>query len=93
MPPPQKVYKNINHHDTLYRWIMQNRTGTNELVIELLAAVNGQLFIAELPKVVSLHMITQAIDFGRANGWKPEEAGKTFRCKYAKKTFHIVEPS
>jgi len=93
MPPPQKVYKNINHRDTLYRWIMQNRTGTNELVIELLAAVNGQLFIAELPKVVSLHMITQAIDFGRANGWKPELAGKTFRCKYAKKAFHIVEPS
>jgi len=93
MPPPQKVYKNINYKDTLYRWIMQNRTGKNELVIELLAAVNGQLFIAELPKVVSLHMITKAIDFGRANGWKPEEAGNPFRCKYARNAFHIVEPS
>ncbi len=93
MPPPQKVYKNINYKDTLYRWIMQNRTGKNELVIELLAAVNGQLFIAELPKVVSLNMITQAIDFGRGNGWKPEEAGKPFRCKYERKAFHVVEAS
>lgn len=91
MPPPQKAFKNINHRDTLYRWIMQNRTGTNELVVELLASVNGQIFIAELPKVVSLNMITQAIDFGRANGWKPELAGNPFRCKFVKKAFVIAE--
>ena len=91
MPPPQKVFKNINHHDTMYRWIMQNRTGVNELVIELLAAVNGQLFIAELPRIVSLDMVTEGIDFGRANGWKPEEAGKPFRAKYARKRFEKVE--
>ena len=90
MPPPQKGYKNINHHDTLYRWIMQNRSGTNELVVELLAAVNGQLFIGELPRVVNLNMVTEAIDFGRANGWKPEEAGKPFRCKYERKNFHVI---
>lgn len=74
----------------MYRWIMRNQTGTNELVIELVAAVNGQLFIAELPKVVSLNMVTEGIDFGRANGWKPEEAGETFRCKYARRGFHLL---
>lgn len=91
MPPPQKVYKNINHHDTLYRWIMRNKTGTSELVIELASAVNGQVFLGELPKVVSLNMVTEGIDFGRANGWKPEEAGEPFRCKYSRKAFHVTE--
>jgi hypothetical protein len=89
MPPPQKVYKNINHRDIMYRWIMQNRRGVNELVVELVAGVNGQLFIAELPRIVSLNMVTEAVDFGRANGWKPELAGEPFRCKYERKKFHL----
>jgi hypothetical protein len=90
VPPPQKVFKNINHRDTMYRWIMQNRTGTSELVIELMAAVNGQVFIAQLPKVVSHNMVTLGIDFGRANGWKPEEAGEPFRCKWLRGSFHVT---
>jgi hypothetical protein len=90
MPPPQKVYKNINHRDIMYRWIMQNRTGVNELVIELTAAVNGQVFIAELPRIVSLKMVTDGIDFGRANGWKPELAGAPFKAKYSRKQFDVV---
>lgn len=75
----------------MYRWILQNRTGTSELVIEMVAVVNGQLFIAQLPKVVSLNMVTEGIDFGRANGWKPEEAGEPFRCKRVGKTFRLPE--
>ncbi len=93
MPPPQKVWKNLNHRDTLYRWIMQNKTGKNELVVELLAGVNGQLLIAELPKIVRLDMVPAGIDFGRANGWKPEEAGEPFRCKYGGKGFRTISDS
>jgi hypothetical protein len=85
MPPPQKVYKAINHDDTHYRWIMQNRSGFNELVVELSAAVNGQPLVAELPRVVNHHMVTDAIDYGRANGWVPELAGAPFRCKFIRK--------
>jgi hypothetical protein len=66
MPPPQKGYKVINHRDVQYRWIMQNRRGTNELVIEASAPVNGQVLTAELPRVVSYDMVTAAIDFGNA---------------------------
>lgn len=91
MPPPQKGYKSIIHDDTMYKWIMQNRTGTNELLIELSAGVNGQIFHAELPKVVSLAMIRQAIDFGRDNGWVPEQAGPPFRCKYERRGFHRIQ--
>lgn len=91
MPPPQKVWKNIIHNDTMYRWIMQNKTGKNELVIELTAAVNGQVFIADLPKIVSLDMIRKGIDFGRENGWKPEDAGEPFRCKWIGKSFRLPQ--
>ena len=51
MPPPQKGYKVINHRDVQYRWIMQNRRGVNELVIEASAPVNGQVLTAELPRI------------------------------------------
>ena len=85
MPPPQKGYKALIHRDTHYRWIMQNRRGFNELVVELSASVNGPPLIAELPRVVNHHMVTDAIEFGRANGWEPEAAGPAFRCKFLRK--------
>lgn len=70
---------------------MQNRRGTNEILIEANAPVNGQSLIGELPKVVSYDMVTLAIDFGNANGWKPNEAGEPFRCKWERKRFVIPE--
>jgi hypothetical protein len=91
MPAPQKGYKAINHHDVQYRWIMQNRRGVNELVIYANAPVNGQALIAELPKVVSYDMVTDAIDFANANGWKPNESGPEFRLKYARRAFHLAD--
>lgn len=91
MPPPQKGFKIINHHDVQYRWIMQNRRGINEIVVEANAPVNGQTLIGELPKIVSYVMVTAAIDFGNANGWKRDEAGAPFRCKWVKKAFERVE--
>lgn len=90
MPVPQKGYKTINHHDVLYRWIMQNRRGVSELVMYAAAPVNGQQLIAELPKVVSWDMVTAAIDFGLAQGWKPNEQAKPFRCKWVRRGFELV---
>ncbi len=91
MPPPQKGYKAINHHDVQYRWIMRNVRGVNELVVEASAPVNGQVLLAELPKVVSWDMVTAAIDFANANGWKPNESGKPFRCKYERREFRMAD--
>ena len=91
MPVPQKGYKAINHRDVQYRWIMQNKRGVNEMIVVASAPVNGQPLIAELPRVVSYDMVTLAIDFGNANGWKPNETGEPLRCKYARKAFHLME--
>lgn len=91
MPPPQKGFKIINHRDVQYRWIMQNRRGVNEMVVEASAPVYGQPLIAELPRIVSYDMVTLAIDFGNANGWKPNESASPFRCKYERKAFHLQE--
>lgn len=89
MPPPQKGFKIINHRDVQYRWIMQNQRGVNEMVVAANAPVNGQTLIAELPRIVSYDMVTLAIDFGNANGWKPNDSGPPFRCKYERKAFHL----
>lgn len=90
MPAPQKGYKAINHRDVQYRWIMQNRRGVNELLIYASAPVDGQLLIAELPKVVSWEMVTEAIDFGNANGWKPNDKAPPLRCKRVRKGFELT---
>lgn len=90
MPAPQKGYKSINHHDIQYRWIMQNRRGVNELVVEASAPVNGQLLIAELPRIVSYDMVTDAIDFANAHGWRPNEAAEPFRCKHFRNGFRMT---
>lgn len=87
MPIPQKGYKTINHRDMQYRWIMQNQRGVNELIIYACEAVDGQAFIAQLPKVVSYEMVTKGIDYGNANGWSPREAGEPFRCKWSRGSF------
>ena len=75
--------------DAVTAWL--NRRGTNEIVVEANAPVNGQSLIGELPKIVSYVMVTAAIDFGNANGWKRDEAGAPFRCKWVKKAFERVE--
>jgi hypothetical protein len=71
---------------------MQNRRGVNELVIEASAPVAGQVLTAELPRIVSYDMVTAAIDFGNANGWRPNESGAVFLCKWARKGFLPVDP-
>lgn len=87
MPAPQKGYKSINHHDIQYRWIMQNRRGFNELVVVASEPVNGQPLIAELPRIVSYDMVTDAIDFAKANGWQANESGLPYRCKHTRRGF------
>lgn len=91
MPPPQKGFKTINHHDVQYRWIMQNLRGSNEMRVEASAPVNGQVLVAELPRIVSYDMVTEAIDFANANGWKPNESGAPFRCKHSRRGFQMVD--
>ena len=92
MPPPQKGYKAINHHDVQYRWIMQNRSGTNELRVEATAPVNGQVLVAVLPRVVSWDMVTDAIDFANANGWTPNDSGAPFLLRHTRRGF-VLERS
>ena len=70
---------------------MQNRQGVNELKVEASAPVNGQVLIAELPRIVSWDMVTEAIDFANANGWKPNESGPTFRCVHQRRGFRLAE--
>ncbi len=91
MPAPQKGYKAINHHDVQYRWIMQNRRGVNELVVVASAPVNGQPLVAELPKVGSWNMVTDAIDFANDNGWKPNDPGEPLRLKHTRRGFQLAD--
>ncbi len=91
MPPPQKGFKAINHRDVQYRWIMQNRSGVNELRVEATAPVSGQPLVAALPRVVSWDMVTDAIDFANANGWTPNQSGNPFLLRHTRRGFVMAE--
>lgn len=89
----QKGYKTLNHHDVQYRWMMKNRNGINEASIYTNAALGGRELVAELPRVVSLSMVMDAVDFGHANDWNPNEVGKPLRCRHTRKGFVLVPAS
>ena len=85
-----KGYKTLNHRDVQYRWMMKNRSGVNEVSIYTNAAIGGRELIAELPRVVTLAMVTDAADFGNANGWNPNEEGQPLRCKHTRRGFELA---
>lgn len=87
----QKGYKTLNHRDVQYRWMMKNRRGVNEASIYTQAAVGGRELIAELPRVVSLSMVEDAIDFGYEHDWNPNEEGEPLRCKHTRRGFVLVD--
>jgi hypothetical protein len=87
----QKGYKTLNHRDVQYRWMMKNRNGVNEASIYTNAAVGGRELIAELPRIVKLEMVMEAVDFAHLNNWKPNEAGKPLRCKHTHKGFVLAD--
>lgn len=91
MPAPQKGYKVINHHDVQYRWIMRNSAGVNELHVVASAPVSGQELVAALPRVVSYDMVTEAIDFANANGWRPNESAPPLHCKHTRRGFLLAD--
>lgn len=68
---------------------MQNLSGSNELRIEASAAVNGQVLLAALPRIVNHEMVTAAIDFAMANGWRPNEILPPFRCVHTRRGFQL----
>ena len=91
MPRPQRNNKkSLSHRDTHYQWIIHNRVVFNELQLELSASVNGQLLLAELPRIVNHEMVIGAIEYGRSNGWTPEKEVAPFRCKYQRKVFERI---
>jgi hypothetical protein len=85
-----KGYKTLNHRDVQYRWMMKNRNGVNEVSIYTNAAVGGRELIAELPRIVKLDMVMEAVDFAHLNDWKPNEAGKSLHCKHTRKGFVLA---
>ena len=85
-----KGYKTINHRDVQYRWMMKNRSGVNEASVYTNEAIGGRELIAELPRIVMLSQVLEAIDFANANNWKPNQVGTPMRCKYTRKGFELV---
>ena len=86
-----KGYKTINHRDVQYRWMMKNRSGVNEASVYTNEAIGGRELIAELPRIVMLSQVLEAIDFGNANKWNPNEVGMPMRCKYTRKGFLLAD--
>ncbi len=71
--------------------MMKNRSGVNEVSVYANAAIGGRELIAELPRIVTLTLVTEAIDFGNANHWNPNEEGALLRCRHTRKGFVLAD--
>ena len=71
--------------------MMKNRSGVNEVSVYANAAIGGRELIAELPRIVTLTLVTEAIAFGNANHWNPNEEGAPLRCRHTRKGFVLAD--
>ncbi len=90
MAIPLKGSRLINHRDTQYRYNIRSTGRFSELLVELNAAVDGQVLIVEAPKIFKWDIIIDAIDFANKNGWKKEEAGADLRIRFTKSGYVLL---
>lgn len=70
---------------------MRSRGGVNTASIYTNEAIGGRELIAELPRVLSVDMVKDAIDFAYEHDWNPNEAGEPLHCKHTRRGFVLPD--
>ncbi|MGB1261236.1 MAG: hypothetical protein ACPG6P_14420 [Akkermansiaceae bacterium] len=72
-------------YDLMYRWAKRSTERGVEISIELGEVSDGQMITAQCPRVFRPDMVEDIIEFGRENGWNPEQPGETLHCRWTKR--------
>jgi len=88
---PQKGSKIICLDDVQYRWIAYATDKGTEVRVVYNEVIDGQMLIAQVPKVFDLRWLESIIDFGLENGWEPAMDGEEFIIRKTKDSYRIIE--
>lgn len=84
MAIPLKNSNVICFYDIQYRWIKRSTERGVEVRIELNEHPDGQMIIAQCPRVFRDTIVEDIIEQGRELGWKPEERADPMITRYTK---------
>ncbi len=87
---PRKGSKLISLDDIQYRWIAFATAKGTEVRLAYNEAINGQMLIAQVPKVFDLRWLEGIIEFGLDNGWDPAIKADGLMIRKCKDTYRIV---
>ena len=93
MALPLKKSEMICFYDMQYRWAKRSTDRFVEVRVELNEHPQGQMIIAQCPRIFRPDMVETVIEEGRKLGWKPEEAGDPITVRLTKRGLVKVDPS
>lgn len=88
---PRKGSKIICLDDVQYRWIAYSTKKGTEVRISFNEIHEGQILVAQVPKLFNLKWIEAIIDYGLANGWEPGEELAPLYIRKNKETFRLLD--
>ena len=91
MALPRKNTEVICFYDLQYRWHKRSTDRGVEVRIELNEFPDGQMIIAQCPRVFRPDMVEDIIEFGREIGWKPEEQADPVTVRWTKRGLIAID--
>jgi len=87
---PNKGSKVICLDDVQYRWIAYATQKGTEVRVAYNEVQDGQMLIAQVPKVFDLRWLEDIIDFGHENGWEPGIEADLFTIRKTKDSYRVI---
>ncbi|MBT8037397.1 MAG: hypothetical protein KJO21_07620 [Verrucomicrobiae bacterium] len=85
MALPLKKSEVICFYDIQYRWAKRSTERGVEIKIELNEKPDGQMIIAQCPRIFRPDMVETVIEDGRKLGWQPETSGDAITVRLTKR--------
>jgi len=90
MPVPRHGSKVTCFCDIQYRWKSRSTKQGSEIHAESNEVINGQMLIAQLPKVLDLRWLDDVLEFGLAHGWSPMEKKPDFIIRKTRDGYKVI---
>lgn len=89
-PIPKKGSKIICLDDIQYRWIAYATPKGTEVRVVYNEIIDGQMLIAQVPKVFDLRWLESIIDFALEHGWDPASDEDEIIIRKTKDSYRLI---
>lgn len=93
MAIPLKNSEVICFYDIQYRWCKRSTERGVEVNVELCEHPNGQMIVAQCPRIFRNDMVEDIIEQGRSLGWNPEIKAAPLQTRLTKRGLALVKPA